>query len=278
MLTTLPAIETVREPMPSGFGDWMTIWFAQPEMRNPMTDEMVAETVAALEAVREDRTLRGITLRGQGGVFSAGGNLRQFAEDFQTGHDREPILAMSRGAARILDTVATQPQVTVALVEGAAVAGGLGMVCACDLVIAQASAKFALTETMIGLTPAQIAPFVMARLGERTARRLMLTAARFDGDEAFALGLADYTGAEATDLEVHEMAVRGQIANTAPGAIAALKALLRELPGRTREEQIELAAANFADRMVSDEAKEGIASFFEKRRPAWATGPMETAR
>ena len=260
----MSAIEQARE------GGWLTIWFNQPDMRNPMTDEMVGETIAALHAVRDDRTVRGVTLRGRGGVFSAGGNLRQFVDEFQDRDDREATMRMSRGAARILDAVRDTPQVTVALVEGAAVAGGLGIVCACDLVVVERRAVFALSETRLGLTPAQISPFVVEKLGMQIARRLMLTAARFGGQDALEMGLADYIGDTVEELEAHEQAIRKQVMITAPGAVAALKRLLRELPGKSREAQIELAAENFTNAMLSAEGKEGVAAFFNKQKPSWA--------
>jgi isohexenylglutaconyl-CoA hydratase len=267
-VTQNTAIEVERTDLGDG-QSWGTIWFNQPEMRNPMSDAMVAETIDALAHAATDRSIRGITLRGRGKVFSAGGNLKQFADDFQASGDRAPVLTMSRGAAAILDAVANQPQLTVAMVHGAAVAGGLGIVCACDYVIAHETTKFTLTETMIGLTPAQIAPFVINKLGYNTAKRLMLTAAILRGHEAHELGLIDKLCTGQMMMNAEEIKLRQQMLKTAPGAVASLKQLLRELPGKSRQEQINLAADNFTDCLLSDEAVEGIASFFEKRQPSW---------
>ena len=251
-------------------GGWLTIWFATPENRNALSDALVADLQAALGAVRHDRSVRGITLRGRGGIFCAGADLKNIRENFQAGDDREATVAMSAGAAKIFESVDTMPQVVLAMIEGAAMAGGFGLACCADAVIVEADARFAMTEAAIGLTPAQISPFVIQKLGYATARRLMLTAARFDGREAGELGFADFFADDVAGMEAIEARLRKQVLACAPGAIASTKALIADLRGRPREEVVQLAAENFADRMMTDEAKEGVASFFEKRRPSWA--------
>ncbi|MGB0906794.1 MAG: enoyl-CoA hydratase/isomerase family protein [Maricaulaceae bacterium] len=251
-------------------GAWLTIWFNQPEKRNPMTDEMVAELMQVFDVLEAPCDIRGVTLRGRGGVFCAGGDLKSFKNSFQVDADPEAILKMSRGVAVLFDRFNALPQVTIVLIEGAAMAGGFGLTCCADVVICETGAKFAMTETMIGLSPAQIAPFIIQRLGYSTARRLMLTGARFKGDQACELGLADFTADDVAGLEAHEAQIRNQVLRCAPGAVADTKSLILELPTLSREQQIEAAAKNFTGRMLSDEAKDGIASFFEKRKPNWA--------
>lgn len=257
-------IEVERE------GAWMTLWFNQPEKRNPLTDEAMAELKSVFKVLRNDRSVRGVTLRGRGGVFCAGGDLKSFKSDFQSSANRGAIMEMSRGVADFLDGFNSLPQVTISLVEGAAVAGGFGLVCCSDIVICEASAKFSMSETMIGLSPAQIAPFVIQRIGYATARRLMLTGARFTGAEAVPLGLADFAGETQAELIKYEGSIRQQVRRCAPGAVADTKALLIALPELSRDVAVEAAADNFTGRMLSDEAKEGLASFFEKRKPHWA--------
>ena len=254
-------IEAVRD------GGRLTIWFNQPERRNPLSGQLVAETLDVLASVRDDRTVRGIVFRGRGKVFSAGGDLKQFLA-YNTAGEREPVKSVSREIATLLDAVANQPQVTVAAVHGAAVAGGLGLVCACDYVIAETGTKFALTETAIGLTPAQIAPFVINRIGMRDARRLMLTASRFGMEEGLDIGLIDEVADGDMDARLERLF--DQVRAAAPGAIANLKELLRDLPGKSRPEQVEIAADSFTDALLSDEAREGVESFFDKRKPRWA--------
>ena len=251
-------------------GAWMTLWFNQPEMRNPLTDEATAELKSVFKILREDRTIRGVTLRGRGGVFCSGGDLKSFKEGYQTSANRGAIMEMSRAAAELFGGFNSLPQVTISVVEGAAVAGGFGLVCCSDIVICEAAAKFSMSETMIGLSPAQIAPYVIQRMGYAVARRLMLTGARFTGADAVPLGLADFAGDTEAELMRYEGAIRAQVMRCAPGAVADTKALLIAMPELSRDVAVEAAAENFAGRMLSDEAKEGLSSFFEKRKPNWA--------
>lgn len=271
-MTTLPATTAVELELKSG---WLTLWFNQPENRNALSQELTGDLMALLAAVRDDRTVRGITLRGRGGVFCSGADLKAFRSGHQdaAGGARDSVVEQSKRGAAMFDAVNTMPQVVIALIEGAAMAGGFGLACCADLVICDANAKFAMTEAAIGLSPAQISPFVIQKLGYATARRLMLTAARFDGREAGTLGFADFV-AEGTDaLEAIELQICRQVLKCAPGAIADTKALIRAMPRLDREGQVQAAAENFADRMLSDEAREGVASFVEKRKPRWAIDP-----
>ncbi|MEO9467950.1 enoyl-CoA hydratase-related protein [Parasphingorhabdus sp.] len=269
-MTDLPKTETLELELQQG---WLTIWFNQPENRNALSDALVSELASVLKGVRDDRDVRGITLRGRGGVFCAGADLKNFKENFQASGDRGATIAMSMGAAEIFDLVNSAPQVVIVLIEGAAMAGGFGLSCCADVVICESGARFAMTETAIGVTPAQISPFVIQKLGYATGRRLMLTAARFDGTQAHELGFADFIADDVAGLEAIEMQLRKQVLGAAPGAVAATKDLLGQIAGQPREEVIRLAAENFADRMVSEEAKEGVASFFEKRKPNWVVKP-----
>jgi len=265
-MTTLPAVTAVDLELERG---WLTVWFNQPETRNALTYDLVADLKSVLDRVRDDRDVRGITLRGRHGVFCAGGNLKQFKQTFQGGATRDEIIAMSKEVAVLLDAINDAPQVVLAVIEGAAMAGGFGIACAADAVICEASARFAMTETSLGISPAQIAPFVIQKLGYATARRLMLTAARFDGREAHALGFADFLAEGMQAAEKIERGLRAQVLRCAPGAVADTKSLIRALPGMSRAEAIQAAAENFTGRLLSDEGREGVASFLEKRKPAW---------
>lgn len=266
----LPTTTAIECELQSG---WLTIWFNQPESRNALGQELTTDLMRVLESVHDDRSVRGVTLRGRGGVFCAGGDLKAFRSSQEQGASRDAIVENSKRGAAMFDRVNTMPQVVVALIEGAAMAGGFGLACCADVVVCEAGAKFAMTETAIGLTPAQISPFVIQKLGYATARRLMLTAARFDGREAAALGFADHVVEGVDGLDAVEMAIRKRVLACAPGAVADLKALLRALPGLDRSGEIQTAAQNFADRVLSDEGREGVASFLEKRRPNWVVDP-----
>jgi isohexenylglutaconyl-CoA hydratase len=253
-------------------GDWLTIWLNRPESRNALSAQMVGELSQVLDVLAASRVIRGVTLRGRGGVFCAGGDIKGFKTATQGDVvDAESIAQSNRDGGRLFDKLNRLPQVTMALVEGAAMAGGLGMVCCADVIAVCADAKFALTETTLGIPPAQIAPFVAERLGLRTARRLMLTAARFNGVEARDFGLADYVAVDLSALEEIEATIRRQVRRCAPGANAVTKEILfasRKLDG---EAMRDFAAARFADCMLGVEGREGVAAFMEKRKPAWAS-------
>lgn len=263
----LPQTETLLLEPADG---WLTIWLNRPEVRNALSNDMVSELRAVLEAVSSDRSIRGITFRGKGDVFCAGGDLAGFKAMFHgERQNADDVVQSSRAAGEVFGLVDTMPQVVVMLVHGAAMAGGLGLVCAGDAVAVTQDARFALTETTLGIPPAQIAPFVVARLGLRTARRIMLTAARFDGEQARALGLADEVVPDASALDAFEQAIRKGVMRCAPQANAVTKELVHAACHLDRAAMVDKAAADFAKCMVSDEAKEGIAAFFEKRKPGW---------
>lgn len=267
-MTALPHMTAIEPDLDEG---WLTLWFNRPEARNALSAELTGDLRRALGAVRDDRSVRGITLRGRGGVFSAGGDLKSFKTMTELSH--EQVVVMNRAGGEMLALVNTMPQVMVAVIEGAAMAGGFGIACCCDVVISEAKANFAMTETMIGLSPAQISPYVIQKLGYATARRLMLTAARFTGAEAQQLGFADFVAADRAGLEEIELRIRADVLKCAPSAIADTKALILALPGLGAEQRIETAANNFAGRLLSAEGREGVASFLEKRRPVWAARP-----
>ena len=149
-------------------------------------------------------------------------------------------------------------------------AGGLGMVCTGDVVAVTRDARFAMTETTLGIPPAQIAPFVVQRLGLSTARRLMLTAARFDGEEAGRLGLADFVVNDGDGLEQIEAEIKSQVMRCAPGAVAVTKEIALATRHLPRQDMLEFSARGFARCMLSEEGREGVASFLEKRKPVWA--------
>jgi len=264
-MTTQPyTLELVRD------GHWMTIRLNRPDLRNAMSRQMTAELTQTLQDLRGDTSVRGITLRGNGGWFCAGGDLAEFKADFQSGPpDQADIKVASRAAGTLFHLLNTMPQLTLALVEGGAVAGGLGLMCACDISIATDGAVFALTETTLGIPPAQIAPFVRARIGLPKARQLMLTAPRFKAAEAEAYGLVTSVVPDAAALDAAETALRDQLRRCAPGAVAATKDILLHTPDDP-DAQVGAAAEAFAECMLSDEGREGIASFFEKRSPSWA--------
>ncbi len=250
-------------------GGWLTIRLNRPDARNALSEEMVSELTMALRAAAADDALRGVTLRGEGQVFCAGGDLKGFQSIFQAGNDENAVARANESGGELFTLINELPKFVLILVQGAAMAGGFGMVCAADAVAVTKDAKFALTETTLGIPPAQIAPFVAGRLGLRTTRRLMLSAARFDGEEAQRLGLADYVADDVAGLEAIEAEVRKGVMRCAPGANAITKDILLKTRSLSGADMRAYAGRGFASAMLSDEGREGVASFIEKRKPRW---------
>lgn len=248
----------------------LKIWFNRPEARNALTGEVVEELMATLDKVRDDRSIRTIILRGKGGVFCAGGDIKGFKSGMQGGGDAKEIAKGNRTFGDLMIKLNEQPQVVVMLVEGGAIGGGLGLACVGDVTIVTKDTRFQLSETSLGIPPAQIAPFVTERVGLTTARRLMLTGARFKGEEAVRLGIGHMVADDAADMERMCEDILGQIANCAPGANAVTKSIVFETTRRPRSEALDFAADGFAACMLSDEGKEGVTAFIEKRKPSWA--------
>lgn len=266
-MTTLPKTTKIINEISDG---WLTIWFNSPENRNALSTELTADLTATLEAVQNNRSIRGITLRGKGGIFCAGGDLKSFSTGQSGEAARQDFYDMNRGAGDMFDLIMAMPQVVIAYVDGAAIAGGLGLMCCADIIAVTTDAKFSLTETMIGIAPAQIAPIVVARTGLPIARRIMLTGAKFTGAETPGFNLSDYVVADAREFENVEAEIKKGVMKCAPGAIGITKEILIATAHLDREAQKDFAAGKFADCILSDEGREGIASFIEKRKPKWA--------
>lgn len=241
-----------------------------PAQRNALDDDIVEALHAACVEASRDASLRFIVLTGSGGSFCAGGNLGAFASTIGQplpAGETDPLVAMNLRFGDLLQALCALPQVLVASVDGPAMAGGLGLVCCADFVIANRSASFATPEVTLGIAPAQIAPVVWKRLGDRATRQLLLRAQRFDAVQAQAMGLVD----EVTDdLAASTQAFIQPLSSAAPQAVAATKRLLRDLDQHaTKDLRLEAAHA-FAASLRGSEAPEGLAAFAKKRAASWA--------
>ncbi len=265
-MANLPESGVLKADLREG---WLTLTMDDPARRNALSTEMAEALHRILDAVRDGRSVRGITLQGSGGAFCAGGDLKGMARHIMSG-DRSAIETMSADAGELFAKLATQPQPVIALVDGPALAGGLGLVCCADIVLVTDDARFALTEVHLGIPPAQIAPYVIARLGLATGKRLMLTGASFGGTRAAALGLADQSFETASAMNKEAQTIKHSILKGAPGAIAATKALALRAGHCSPADLQGEAARVFTDCLLSEEGSEGIASFVEKRQPKWA--------
>jgi isohexenylglutaconyl-CoA hydratase len=255
-------------------GSVLKIWLNRPESKNALSEQMTDELHLVLDAIRDDRSIRTIVLRGKGGVFCAGGDIKGFKSDMQA-VSAEQVAKSNRGFGDLMMKINEQPQVVIMLVEGAAIGGGLGLACVADVTLVTADARFRLSETSLGIPPAQIAPFVTERVGLTQARRLMLTGARFQGEEAVRLGIGHQVATDSADLETQCEEILGHINACAPRANAVTKGILFESLRRPRAEALDFASQGFAQCMLSPEGLEGIAAFVDKRKPLWAAQSKE---
>jgi isohexenylglutaconyl-CoA hydratase len=261
----LPVVENLLlEPA----GDSLTIWFNRPETRNALSSAMAEELAAVLEALPSE-PYRFIVLRGKGGAFCSGGDLKMFRDVFQAGAARKDIVAFNADFGRTMAAIKRLPQLFVVVIEGAAMAGGLGISCLADVVITTADAKFGLSEVTLGIPPAQITPVVIRRIGSSQARRLLLTAQRFDGVEAHRLGFAHFVEPDLEALEARLQSVLKDAHRGAPCAIALTKQIIDASDELDSLSMVQFAAERFADAMLGDEAREGMQAFAEKRPTAW---------
>ena len=239
---------------------------SRPGKRNALSAQMIAELTAFAEAASKRRDWRAVILTGEGDAFCAGGDLDWMRQ--QMAADRQTRMAEARKLAGMLGALNALSQPLIGAVHGSAFGGGVGLACVCDLVLATPETLFGLTETRLGLIPATIGPYVLARLGEGRARRIFMSGKRFKAVEAMELGivarLVDGDGLMAEAVREAE-----QYLAAAPGAVAAAKALARSLSRSLDPARIEESIIALADTWEQDEAREGVAAFFEKRKPSW---------
>jgi methylglutaconyl-CoA hydratase len=244
---------------------WLTL--NRPEIHNAFDDRLIAELTARLERLRQDPDVRVLVLTGAGRSFSAGADLNWMRRTATYG--KVENLADAKALAKLMQTLNELPKPTVARVNGAALGGGTGLVACCDIVVASEQATFGTTEVRLGLIPSVIGPYVLAAIGPRHSRRLMLTGERISAAEALRLGLVnEVVAADHLDLTVERIV--GELLKSAPGAIAAAKQLIRDLSGRPIEPAlIDDTAQRIAALRTTGEAREGVGAFLEKRAPAW---------
>ncbi len=253
-------------------GPHLTITLDDPRRQNALSADMVAEIDAALDDSRT-RGLASLTIAGANGIFSAGADLKSLSAGLAQSPapgEADPLRDQNRAGGHFYARLNAHPAPTIAVVDGAAVGGGMGLACCADIVIATQRARFALAETSLGIPPAQIAPYLVARLGERHTRRLALTGARIDGREAAAIGLADFYCDTDEERDATLATLQKQIGRCAPGANAATKRLIQACRDGATPAYIEDAARSFVSCLRGPEGREGVAAFIEKRAPNWA--------
>jgi isohexenylglutaconyl-CoA hydratase len=269
-MTTLP---TCQNLLLTREGSRLSILLNRPETKNALGGEMVPELLSVVEYLEAAHDIGTVLLRGAGGTFCAGGDIRGFMAQFNTPPpapgERDPIAVNNRRFGAFLRRFDSLPQTIVLAIEGAAFGGGLGLACIGDVVICRADVRFAMSETGLGVVPAQIAPFVAARIGVPEARRLALTGLRFDGREAGRIGLVHHVCDSQEAFEATLAKVLADINRCAPGANAATKRLLLASRTTPLEPLLDDAADAFAAALRSAEGREGVTAFLEKRPAGW---------
>lgn len=243
-----------------------TLTLNRPDKHNAMSAQMLDELTAAVAALGADSAVRVVVLAAAGASFCAGGDLGWMRAQFDA--TREERMAEARKLANMLQALNTLPKPLIARVQGPAYGGGIGMMSVCDVVVSVEDARFGLTETRLGLIPATISPYVLARMGEGRARRVFMSARLFGAEEAKDLGLA----AKVVSADALDAAIEAEIKpylSVSPDAVAAAKALARSLGPVIDAAVIEETVGRLADCWEHPAAMEGIGAFFDKRKPSW---------
>jgi isohexenylglutaconyl-CoA hydratase len=241
----------------------------RPEVRNAMSLSMVLELREALAAAEADGRTRVIVLRGAGGHFCAGADLKDMAAARQQlAEDPAAIVKVNAAFGDLCVAFANTGLAVIAVLEGTVMGGGFGLACAADVALAGTSAVFRLPETSLGVVPAQIAPFLVERLGYAEAKRLAVTGGRLDANAAIALRLVHAVHASGA-LDNAVAAVVAEILQCAPGAVAATKALMAKARFHTPASLVHEAAEVFSRAALGAEGLEGTSAFLQKRKASW---------
>ena len=246
------------------------IKLTRPEVRNAFNDEVIQQLKTAFESVGANSDVRAVVLAAEGPAFCAGADLnwmRRMAD-----YTREENIADAGQLAAMLKAIYECPKPTIAAVQGDVFAGGMGLVAACDMAVSVRTATYCLSEVKLGLIPATISPYVIRAMGARAAHRYFLTAERFSAEEAHRIGFVhELADADALDAKVAELAAA--LVSASPAAVRACKRLVQDVAEREIDAALIAATVEgIADIRASDEGREGVASFLQKRKPAWLAG------
>lgn len=260
MLQNLETLKvTFEEPVV-----WVTL--NRPEVKNAMSFQMVRELQTVFDTLRNNRDVRCIVLSGEDGTFCAGGDINELRDAFTNPEAKQTQAAINMDA--MLQAANTAPQVVIAMIEGSAFGGGLGLVCVSDIAVAVEEARFAMPEVRLGLAPSFISPYVIARVGLTRARELMLTGRRFNGTQALSYGLVHQI-CHASQLDETVREVIEQVVQGSPNALAACKRLIFEVIDKDLNATVEFRANLLDELRRSEEAQEGMMAFIQKRPAQW---------
>jgi methylglutaconyl-CoA hydratase len=248
---------------------------SRPDVRNAFNEHVIAELTAWARAVREQASrgeVRVVVLGGAGKTFCAGADVTWMWKTVQ--YTEEENLRDAAAMSAMFAAIDTLPVPVIGRIQGAALGGGAGLAAVCDVVVADETALFGFTEVKLGILPAVISPFALAKIGRSAARELFLTGARFSAARAREIGLV-HAVVPAAELDAAVNGYVREFLTGAPAAIAAAKALLPNVWGRPFSEAAPLTAAAIAQRRVSPEGQEGLRAFLEKRPPGWSARVLD---
>lgn len=263
-----PDCETIRLTVRGGRLDMV---LNRPDQRNAINSQLAEEFAAIVDWLAGNEDIRVVVLSGAGGHFCAGGDIKERRDQSDTAQGVAEIAERNRRGGLMFLAFEALPQTTIAAVDGSAFGGGLGLACLADLTVVTHGARLGMPETTLGVAPAQIAPFVVRRIGLTRARQLALTGERFGGEKAVEYGIAQYL-AEDGDLDATVDAVVNRVLHCGPKANAATKRIMLAVGSMSGEDMAAFSAGIFAELNAGDEGKEGQQAFREKRRPAWQEG------
>ena len=238
----------------------------RPEVRNAFNEQVIQELTEWTAAVQADRDVRVVVLAGAGSAFCAGADLTWMTR--MASYSPEENVRDATAMARLFSAIDRLSIPLIGRIHGAALGGGAGLAAVCDIVVADEGAVFGFTEVKLGIVPAVVSPYVLAKIGSSAARELFFTGARFDAVRAKEIGLVHaVVTADQMDGRVAEYVK--EVLSAAPGAIATAKDLLRQIAGRPPQDMTGLTAATIAARRASPEGQEGMRAFLDKRKAAW---------
>ena len=239
----------------------------RPEKHNALSAKMIQELTDIAGDIANNKDIRVVVLTGEGDSFCAGGDINWMEEQLKAARDQR--IVESRKLALMLKALNELPKPLIGIINGSAFGGGVGLMCICDFAVAVESAKFGLTETKLGLIPATIGPYVIAKIGEGKARQIFMSSRIFGAEEAFVLGICSKV---VSREEVREQEIENEVQSylkVSTSAVAKAKKFMRSLGQEINDKQIENSIIQLADIWDSDDAQLGISAFLEKRNPPW---------
>ncbi len=240
----------------------------RPDIRNAFDDVLIHDLTETLDRLAGDASVRALVITGAGAAFSAGAEIGWMKKAGGQGdHENFQDAMKLAGLMKRLDSM---PMPTIARVNGAALGGGVGLTVTCDMAVAVSGAIFAFSEVKLGIIPGAISPYSLRAIGERAARRYFLTGERFDAEEALRIGLVHQVAADEAALDAAVDGLLKHVTGSGPTAVRASKDLIGHVAGRPIDDLlVRDTAQRIAHQRATDEAKEGLSAFLEKRKPTW---------